>query len=49
MNLGKIFYYILWIPVKVTFVIAWVFDKTNWVIENLTKIAVNLHEDIKEL
>ncbi len=49
MTPGKFFYYVLWLPIFITGIIAWLFDKTNWMVENLFKVAKNLHEDIKEL
>jgi hypothetical protein len=48
MTPGKFFYYVLWLPILITGAIVWLFDKTNWVIENLFQVAKNLHEDIKE-
>jgi hypothetical protein len=49
MTLGKIIFYILYVPVMLAGVVAYAWDKLNWVVENLYKVAKALHEDIKEI
>jgi hypothetical protein len=49
MPLGKIIYYILFIPMFFTGIFVWIIDKINFTVDLLYELAKQAHDDIKEI
>jgi hypothetical protein len=49
MNLGIIFYYLLWPFVLVALFIFWTFKLTTWVMEVAIEHVRGLHDDVKNI
>jgi hypothetical protein len=48
MTLGKIIYYILYVPMLITSGMVWAIDKINWTVGFIFEIAKDMHKEIKE-